>query len=121
MKEEHDYDDAGVRKAQLDPKAKAGTFRPVPTVSNAMQTVISTGGPDEDALLATGNKLYTTEDTLKVKDIAHVLRRRRHLQRLLVAGPGQGREGDAASFFRTYVKAIPDMHQMPLTNQCGHR
>jgi ketosteroid isomerase-like protein len=116
VKEEHDYADEGVTKAQLDPKAKAGSFRPVPTLPASMQVVVSTGGPDEDALLATGNKLYTVEDTLKVKDVLPFFTDDVTFNDYSSPAPIKGAK-ELAKLFGTYIKAFPDLHQMPLTNQ----
>jgi ketosteroid isomerase-like protein len=116
VKEEHDYADQGVTKAQLDPKAKAGTFRPVPTVSNAMQAVVSTGGPDEDALLAQGNKIYTTIDTLKINDILAFMTEDTTMTDYTTPAPTKGIKALKA-MMGGLLKAFPDLHQMPLTNQ----
>jgi hypothetical protein len=116
VKEEHDYQDLGVTKAQLDPKAKAGTFRAVPSVSNAMAATVSTGGPDEDALLALGNKMYTTFDTLKLNDILAYVSDDTSMTDFTMPAPIKGTKGMKA-WFGTILKAFPDVHQMPLTNQ----
>ncbi len=116
VKEQHDYDDGGVRKAQLDPKAKAGSFRPVPTVSNAMAVTASTGGPDEDALLAAGNKIYAAMDTLKLDTIMSVVADDVVFTDYTMPAPIKGSK-DLKKLFGEYIKAIPDMHQMPLSNQ----
>lgn len=117
IKEEHAYEDRGVTKAQLDPKAKAGSFRPVPAVdSSTMQVVVATGGPDEDALLATGNKLYTTIDTLKVNDILGFMTEDTILNDYSTPAPIKGLKA-VKGLLGTLIKAFPDLHQMPLTNQ----
>jgi steroid delta-isomerase-like uncharacterized protein len=116
VKEDHGYSDGGALKGQLDPKAKAGSFRAVPSIPTSMQTIVSTGGPDEDALLAAGNKLYTTLDTLKMDQILPLVAD--DVTFTDYSMPGQLKGAKALKkVYGQYIKAFPDLHQMPLSNQ----
>jgi ketosteroid isomerase-like protein len=116
VKEQHGYADAGALKAQLDPKAKAGSFRPVPSIPTSTQTVVSTGGPDEDALLATGNKLYTAFDSHKPGDILAFISDDTTETDFASATPTKGIKAWKAQI-AAGSKAFPDAHQTPLSNQ----
>jgi steroid delta-isomerase-like uncharacterized protein len=77
---------------------------------------VSSGGPDEDAILATGNKMYTVMDTLKLKDMMPFVAD--DVTFTDYSSPGQVKGvKELTKIYGMYVKAFPDLHQMPLTNQ----
>jgi hypothetical protein len=116
VKEEHDYADDAVFTSQLDKKAKAGSFRAPPALAASMQVTASSGGPDEEALLKTGNAFYTTQDTLKIPDILAYMTEDTTFTDYTQPGVTRGLK-PVKALFTMYTKALPDMHQMPLANQ----
>ena len=62
--EDHRYVDLPTIMSQLDPKAKAGSFRPVATLpAGATETRESKGTPDEAKTLADGKAFYVALET----------------------------------------------------------
>jgi steroid delta-isomerase-like uncharacterized protein len=66
IKEERRYFDMTTSQMQLDPKAKAGSFRPVPTVPTAIEMHVA---KDDDATMKTMNGLYTAFESHKAADM----------------------------------------------------
>jgi steroid delta-isomerase-like uncharacterized protein len=66
VKEEHRYFDMMTSQSQLDAKAKAGSFRPVPALPTAIE---SHAAKDDDAAMKTMNGLYTAFESHKVADM----------------------------------------------------
>ncbi|HUS28421.1 MAG TPA: nuclear transport factor 2 family protein, partial [Kofleriaceae bacterium] len=70
IKEEHRYWDIPTQMAQLDAKAKKGTFRPVADLpSDKPATLSSTGSPDEAKNLEVVNAVYAAIDAHKADEV----------------------------------------------------
>ena len=63
IKEDRRYFDMMTTQSQLDPKAAAGSFRPVPAIPATSETHVA---KDDAATLAKVNEVYATLDTHKV-------------------------------------------------------
>jgi predicted ester cyclase len=70
FKEEHRYFDNPTLASQLDPKAKAGTFRaPLAAPTAPMDLRIAKGTPDDAKTLATGKAVYAAFEGMKDADV----------------------------------------------------
>jgi len=68
--EEHRYFDIPTLTSQLDPKAKAGTFRaPITLPTGAPEDIASKGTPDEAKLVDTAKAMYTAFEGKKEADL----------------------------------------------------
>ena len=65
VKEERRYFDMPTTQSQMDPKAKPGSFRPVPTVPGSTEQHVA---KDDDALLKQVNAMYATFEGHKQAD-----------------------------------------------------
>jgi ketosteroid isomerase-like protein len=111
IKEEHRYFDMPTQMAQLDAKAKKGTFRPIaelPADKPAMVT--STGSADEQKNLEAMNALYQAIDDKKVDEV---------LKHISEDSEGDdyteptSRKGTKAvkEYLGVFFKAVPDLKQ----------
>jgi uncharacterized protein (TIGR02246 family) len=114
IKEQHIYSDGATVRAQVDPKAKAGTFRP-PTALPSSTEVIASGSSDEDKLLAFGKAYYATLDSHKVSEIMAPVTDDSVMVDLTMPDEIKGTKAFKA-MVGTFLKALPDFHQ-PLTGQ----
>lgn len=70
IKEDHRYLDLPTILSQLDPKAKAGTFRPVATLpAGGMETIVAKESPVEAKTLETGKAFYAAFEGKKEADL----------------------------------------------------
>ncbi len=115
IKEEHLYSDAS--RSQLDPKAKPGSFRPPPAMpAAAPEIVASSGGPDEDKLLAFGQDYYAAFDAHDVAKLLAPITDDTSMVDVTMPGEMKGTK-PLKAFLQAYFKALPDVKQLPLTNQ----
>jgi steroid delta-isomerase-like uncharacterized protein len=111
IKEEHRYVDLPTITNQLDPKAKAGTFRPpVALPTGAMETLVSKGTPDEAKALDTAKAFYAAFEGKKEADFSALVTDDSTFDDL--TGPAQAKGAKAGlDMARTFWKAIPDLAQ----------
>ncbi len=115
IKEQHNFMDPATLDAQLDAKAKVGTFRPPPTLPASMDVAQSTGSPDEDKLSALGKAYYASLDAQKMDEIMAPVTDYSVAVDFTRPGEVKGRNA-FQEMVGAYFKALPDFHQ-PLTNQ----
>jgi len=117
IKEQHIYSDGATVMSQTDPKAKAGSFRPPPSVPSGPPEIVSSAGtPDEDKLLEFGKGYYAAFDAHKVADIVAPMTDDSITIDFTMPGEIKGPKAGKA-FIEGYFKSIPDVHQLPLANQ----
>ena len=115
IKEEHLYADNA--RSQLDPKAKPGSFRPPPAMPSAAPEIIaSSGTPDEDKVLAFGQDYYAAFDAHDVTKLLAPITEDTSLVDVTMPGEMKGTK-PLKAFLQGYFKALPDVKQLPLTNQ----
>lgn len=111
IKEEHRYFDMPTQMAQLDAKAKKGTFRPIAELpAGKPETVASTGSADEQKNLDQMNGLYQAIDDKKVDEV---------LKHISENSDGDdytepaSRKGTKAvkEYLGVFFKAVPDLKQ----------
>ena len=115
VKEARIYNDHGTIAAQLNAKAKKGSFRLPPMLATSTETVAA-GGPDEDKNLAATKPIYQAVDDHKVADLCAPFGESAPLDDFTEAAPVAGAKG-CTTYVNRFFKAIPDVHQLPLTNQ----
>ncbi|HUS31769.1 MAG TPA: ester cyclase [Kofleriaceae bacterium] len=111
IKEEHRYWDMPTQDAQLDPKAKKGTFRPVaelPTEKPA--TVASTGSPDEAKNLEVVNAVYAAIDAHKADEVLKYMDPNGGGDDYTEPASRQGTKG-IKEYLGVFFKAVPDLKQ----------
>jgi predicted ester cyclase len=115
IKEQHAYIDSF--RNQLDPKAKPGSFRPPPAMPGvAPEIIASSGGPDEDKLLAFGQDYYAAFDAHDLTKLLAPITDDTSLVDATMPGEMKGAK-PLKAFLQGYFKALPDVKQLPLTNQ----
>ena len=108
--EDHRYVDLPTIMSQLDPKAKAGAFRPVVTLpAGAMETRESKGTPDEAKTLADGKAFYAALET-KGGDLSPFLTDDSTLDDMTSPAQLKGPKARAA-YVAAAWKAVPDFAQ----------
>jgi len=116
VKEAHIYSNRGTLDAQLDPKAKKGSFRPVPTQEMPVETIGSTGSPDEDKLLDAVKPFYVALDEKKEADVLSFGTDDTTIDDYTDPAQVKGKKELKATYGK-WVKHFPDFKQLPLTNQ----
>ena len=111
MKEARRYFDVPTQMAQLDAKAKAGTFRPVETLPTGAPVVITTKGtPEEQKNIDAINAMYKAIDDHKVDATIATMTADATLDDLTNPAPFKGAKA-AKAFLETIFKALPDVTQ----------
>jgi len=115
IKEFHHYWDPGTIVSQLDPKAKAGSFRAPPTLPSTAESYAAAGTPDEDKNLALAKTAYQNFDDRKKADLLALVTDDTTVEDY--AGPTtiKGAKG-YEQMYKSYVTAFPDAKQVPLSN-----
>ena len=115
IKEAHRYYDMPTQMAQLDAKAKAGTFRPVEALPTAMPVIASVKGtPDEQKNLDAANVLYKAIDDHKVDGVLAVTTTDSWMDDF--SNPATLKNQKAMKgFLESVIKAIPDVTQDRIT------
>jgi predicted ester cyclase len=116
IKEAHLYSNDGTLEKQLDAKAKKGSFRPVPTQDMPLETIASTGAPDEDKLIDTVKPFYVAMDEKKEADFLGFVTDESKLDDYADPAEVVGKQEFKATYGK-WVKHFPDFKQLPLTNQ----
>ena len=107
MKEEHRYFDLPTEQSQLDPKAKAGTFRaPLALPTAAIETHISKGTPDEAKTLEQGNAILKADASKDDKALMATVTDDYAWEDYSV--PATIKTADLKGVIATYSKAFPD-------------
>jgi uncharacterized protein (TIGR02246 family) len=109
------YGDGATLMQQMDPKAKAGTFRAPPTLATSFDTVAA-GSPEEDGNLALAKSLYQSLDDKKEKDVVAMVTEDTTADDYTAPATIKGIKG-WKGMYREYVGAFPDFKQLPLDNQ----
>jgi steroid delta-isomerase-like uncharacterized protein len=111
VKESHRYYDLPTQMAQLDAKAKAGSFRPVEASPTAAPLVASTKGtPDEQKNLDAANALYKAIDDHKFDAVVALMTSDASLDDF--SNPTAYKNPKAVKgFLDTILKALPDVSQ----------
>lgn len=107
MKEEHRYFDLPTEQSQLDPKAKAGTFRaPLPLPTAATETHVSKGTPDEAKTLEQGNAILKADASKDDKALMATVTDDYVWEDY--SAPASIKTADLKGVIATYAKAFPD-------------
>lgn len=109
------YADGATLMQQMDAKAKAGTFRPPPTLAMSFDTVAA-GSPEEDSNLALAKSFYQSLDDKKEKDVVALASEDTTADDYAAPATMKGLKG-WKGMYRQYVAAFPDVKQQPLDNQ----
>jgi predicted ester cyclase len=111
IKEAHRYFDMPTQMAQLDAKAKAGTFRPVEALPTGAPVVASVKGtPDEQKNLDAANVLYKAIDDHKVDGALAVTTTDSSMDDFTNPAPFKNQKA-MKGFLESVLKAIPDVTQ----------
>ena len=111
IKEEHRYWDTATQAAQLDPKAKKGTFRPVAELPTEKPvTLSSTGGGDEAKNLEIMNAVYKAIDDKKVDEVLKHLSPDSEGDDYTEPASRKGTKG-VKEYLGVMFKAVPDLKQ----------
>lgn len=111
VKEEHRYFDIPTEMAQLDAKAKAGTFRPVETLpTGAPAVLVSKGTPEEQKNLDAIDVMYKAFDQREADGVVAVMTADGTMDDWTNPTTFKGPKG-AKAFLETLFKAIPDVTQ----------
>jgi steroid delta-isomerase-like uncharacterized protein len=117
MKEEHRYFDAPTQQSQLDPKAKAGTFRaPLTLPTGALEVHVAKGTPDEAKTVDQGNailKAYSSHD-----EKAYLATATDDYVWEDYTSPAAIKKADLKADIANYTKTFPDW-QLPQTMAMG--
>ena len=111
VKEEHRYYDIPTEMAQLDAKAKAGTFRPLETLPTwAPLVVTAKGTPDEQKNLDAVNVMYKGFDERKADAVVATMTADGTIDDWTTPSTFKGPKA-AKAFLEPMFKAIPDVTQ----------
>ena len=111
VKEAHRYFDIPTQMAQLDAKAKAGTFRPVETLPTwAPAVAVSKGTPDEQKNVDIMNVVYKAIDDHKADAVVANMTADGTMDDWTNPATLKGPKANKA-FLETIFKAIPDVTQ----------
>lgn len=116
IKEARVYQNDATIDAQNDPKAKPGTFRPVPQLPASPQAIVSKDAAAEDKLIKALNPMYTALDTKKEADLLAFFTDDSVLDDYSAPAAGKGTK-DSKAMYAEYVKTFPDFKQLPLASQ----
>jgi len=107
MKEEHRYFDLPTLQSQLDPKAKAGTFRaPMTLPTAAMDIHVAKGTPDEAKTVDQGNAILKADESKDDKALMATVTDDYVWEDYSSAAPIK--TADLKNVMGTYNKAFPD-------------
>jgi predicted ester cyclase len=108
IKEEHRIFDAPTLTSQLDPKAKAGTFRaPLALPTAATEAHVSKGTPDEAKTIEQGNAIIATDQTLKLPAVLTTVTPDYVWEDY--SAPTTYKTADLKTVFATFATAFPDL------------
>jgi predicted ester cyclase len=111
IKEEHRYFDMPTQMAQLDAKAKAGTFRPIAELPNGKPvSLASTGAGDEAKNLEQMNALYKAIDDKKVDEVLKHMSDSSEGDDYTEPASRKGTKG-VKEYLGVIFKAVPDLKQ----------
>jgi steroid delta-isomerase-like uncharacterized protein len=107
IKEERRYYDMTTIQNQLDPKAKAGTFRPVETtIPTSTETHVA---KDDPGLLESANKAYAAFDNHKLDDVLAFCTDDYWNDDVTQPANVKGKKA-VKDLFNGFLAAMPDMH-----------
>jgi uncharacterized protein (TIGR02246 family) len=111
IKEDHRYVDIPTIMSQLDPKAKAGSFRPVATLpAGATEEKVSKGTPDEAKVMDGAKPFYAAFEGNKPNDLGAILTDDTPLDDYTMPATIKGAKAGGA-MIASYWKTIPDIAQ----------
>jgi len=111
IKEEHRYVDLPTETSQLDPKAKAGTFRaPLTLPTGAPEVHTSAGTPEEAKALASVNALYAAFEGKKESDFLALVTEDTTSDDYTAPATWKGVKAHKDGF-ESYTKTFPDLAQ----------
>jgi uncharacterized protein (TIGR02246 family) len=117
VKEEHRYFDLPTLQSQLDPKAKAGTFRaPMTLPTAAMETHVAKGTPDEAKTVDQGNAIVKAYESHDEK--AYLATATDDYTWEDYTSPATIKMADLKANIANYTKAFPDW-KLPQTTTMG--
>jgi steroid delta-isomerase-like uncharacterized protein len=117
VKEEHRYFDLPTLQSQLDPKAKAGTFRaPMTLPTTAMETHVAKGTPDEAKTVDQGNAIVKAYESHDEK--AYLATATDDYTWEDYTSPATIKMADLKANIANYTKAFPDW-KLPQTTTMG--
>jgi steroid delta-isomerase-like uncharacterized protein len=113
VKEEHRYFDLPTIMSQVDPKAKAGTFRaPIALPTAATETHVSKGTPDEAKTIDQGNAILKADESKDEKALMATVTDDYVWEE--GTAPGPTKTADLKGVMASYDKAFPDF-TLPVT------
>ena len=117
IKEEHRYVDLPTIQSQLDPKAKAGTFRaPMALPTAATETHVAKGTADEAKTVDQGNAILKADESKDEKALMATVTDDYVWEEY--TAPGPHKTADLKGVMAVYAKAFPDF-TLPTTMTMG--
>ena len=112
IREEHRYVDTPTVLSQLDPKAKAGTFRaPLTLPTAAPEAYVAKGTPEEAKTLAQAKALYTAFEGKKEADVIALVTDDTTIDDFTMPATTKGTKG-IKDYVDSFWKTFPDVAQV---------